>query len=208
MIEDGENGLEGRRALVTGAAHGVGLTLAGALAEAGCSLDLSDRDAKALRNAAAGIRESFGTEVETHPMNLMERLNPEVLALECEDADFVVIAPLEPAAGTLGSLDEDAWKSTWERTVMVPVNLIREVCETMEERGEGVIVAVLDPPAPEDEAERIAGCAAHGALAAFIQTQGRACAKAGVTLLALDGSAEDLSGRLVASLLSGAPKPR
>ncbi len=193
MVESGEPPLKGRRALVTGAAHGVGLTLAGALAEAGCSLDLADGDARALRKAAAGIRESFGTEVETHPMNLTERLNPEVLALECEDADFVVIAPLAAPRGTLASLNEEDWKSAWERTVMVPVNLIREICETMEERGEGLIAVVLEPADPAAEAERIAGCAATGALAAFVAAQGRACAASGVKLVALDeGNADGL----------------
>ncbi|HEC14585.1 MAG TPA: HAD-IIIA family hydrolase [Rhodospirillales bacterium] len=201
MSEGGDRPLKNRRALVTGAAHGLGLTLAGALAKAGCSLDLTDRDAKALRKAAAGIRESFGVEVETHPMNLMERLTPEVLALECEDADFAVITPLAAPEGSLADLDEENWKSVWERTVMVPVNLIREIMETMEERGEGVIVAVLDPPDPATEAEHIAGCAAHGALSAFIGAEGRACAEAGVKLLELDGgNANGLPGRLVAFL--------
>ncbi len=202
-----ESELKGRHALVTGAAHGVGLTLAHALAEAGCSLDLADRDAGALRKAAAGIREAFGGEVETHPMNLTERLSPEVLALECEDADFAVITSPAAAKGALGELDEEDWKSAWERTVMVLVNLIGEIGETMEERGEGVIVAVLDRPPPGNEGELIAGCATHGALAAFVQTQGRAWAGAGVKLLSLDANANDLSARLVA-LLSESASPQ
>lgn len=48
-------GLNGRAALVTGAATGIGLAVARWLARAGCDVVIADRDADALTNAAAAI---------------------------------------------------------------------------------------------------------------------------------------------------------
>jgi len=48
--------LEGKVALITGAARGIGLATAKGFAEAGASLVIADRDAKALGEAAEGLR--------------------------------------------------------------------------------------------------------------------------------------------------------
>jgi NAD(P)-dependent dehydrogenase (short-subunit alcohol dehydrogenase family) len=50
--------LDGREALVTGAAHGIGLATAAALAEAGASVCLTDIDGPAVAKAAAGLADT------------------------------------------------------------------------------------------------------------------------------------------------------
>jgi NAD(P)-dependent dehydrogenase (short-subunit alcohol dehydrogenase family) len=48
--------LDGRRALVTGAGRGIGLTAAAALADAGAHVTLCARTTKEIEDAAAAIR--------------------------------------------------------------------------------------------------------------------------------------------------------
>ena len=50
--------LDGRQALVTGAAHGIGLATAAALAEAGAGVWLTDVDAAAVTRAVAGLTDA------------------------------------------------------------------------------------------------------------------------------------------------------
>ncbi|HEX7002300.1 MAG TPA: SDR family NAD(P)-dependent oxidoreductase, partial [Trueperaceae bacterium] len=50
-------GLEGRRAVVTGGARGIGLAMARAFADAGAEVVLADRDAATAERAARGLAE-------------------------------------------------------------------------------------------------------------------------------------------------------
>ena len=64
--------LEGRVAVVTGAASGIGLAVSHALAKKGCELALVDVDAEALVEAAEAIR-SRGAKVSTYVVDVANR---------------------------------------------------------------------------------------------------------------------------------------
>jgi len=64
--------LSGRVAVVTGAASGLGRSLALQLAQAGCSLALVDIQAQALREVAADCR-GHGAQVSTHAVDVADR---------------------------------------------------------------------------------------------------------------------------------------
>src|SRR3954465_14494376 len=66
-----ELGLEGKRALVTGAAVGIGRGIARWLASAGCDVVLADKDAATLTEAAAEVA-GAGTRVVAAPADLRD----------------------------------------------------------------------------------------------------------------------------------------
>jgi 3-oxoacyl-[acyl-carrier protein] reductase len=81
---------DGRVAVVTGAARGIGLGCARALAELGADLALCDRDGPELRDAAAELA-SIGRRVEARTLDVRD-----------EDATAAFVAE---AAATLGRID-------------------------------------------------------------------------------------------------------
>lgn len=71
--------LSGKAAVVTGAARGIGLAIAGKLAAAGASVLLTDIDESALQDAKAAL-ETHGTRIVTLAGDLTELRFPEVVA--------------------------------------------------------------------------------------------------------------------------------
>lgn len=63
--------LDGRQALVTGAAHGIGLATASALAEAGAGVCLTDVDEAAVAKAATGLVDA-GLSVTAKPLDVTD----------------------------------------------------------------------------------------------------------------------------------------
>lgn len=66
--------LQGRRAMITGAAAGIGSAIAHRFAEAGADLDLVDVDEAALSQAAEALA-PFGVQVRTHVVDLSQKAN-------------------------------------------------------------------------------------------------------------------------------------
>jgi NAD(P)-dependent dehydrogenase (short-subunit alcohol dehydrogenase family) len=64
-------GLDGRRALVTGASRGIGLACAAALAQAGAHVTLAARSAAALEDAAAAFR-AAGWDADALPLDVTD----------------------------------------------------------------------------------------------------------------------------------------
>ncbi|HLG66298.1 MAG TPA: SDR family NAD(P)-dependent oxidoreductase, partial [Acidimicrobiales bacterium] len=82
--------LEGRTAIVTGAAQGIGLAIARTFAREGASVVLSDRDAHGVREAADALAAT----------------GSRVLALRCDvTSEVEVDALVSQAVEQLGSLD-------------------------------------------------------------------------------------------------------
>ena len=120
-----ELGLEGKRALVTGAAVGIGRGIARWLAAAGCDVVLADKDATTLAEAAAEVA-GAGTRAVAAPADLR---NPDaVRALVARVVDE--LGGIDVAVNNVGSLagrmpaafvdlDDDALRDVVEQNLFV-----------------------------------------------------------------------------------------
>lgn len=137
--------LDGRQALVTGAAHGIGLATAAALAEAGAAVCLTDIDSATVAAAAAGLRDS-GLSVTARPLDVTDEM-----------AARRTIDEVAEAAGRLDILVNNAGigarspsvsyeREVWERIVAVNLTgcflMAQAAARVMLPRTSGCIVNV------------------------------------------------------------------
>lgn len=125
--------LDGRRALVTGGASGIGLATARALAAAGAYVTVADRDAAGAERAAAEI---------AGEARVLDLSDLDALASAAFDADVLVnnagiqtIAPIE-------EFDPAVFRTMIDLMVTAPFLLTRAVLPGMYERGWGRVINI------------------------------------------------------------------
>lgn len=125
--------LDGRRALVTGAASGIGAAIATRLAECGVEVHLVDRDGEGVAKVAAQVH---GT---AHVVDLTDQAAIEALDLEVDilvnNAGVQHVAPIE-------DFDPDQFRTIHALMLHAPFLLARRVLPGMYARGWGRIVHV------------------------------------------------------------------
>ena len=101
--------LRGRRALLTGAARGIGRAIADAFSEAGAELILADRDEAGCKAAAAALG------CTSHILDLRDRAALETLAKQAGPLDVLVCnAGISGPIGPADTLSEGDWgSSSW-----------------------------------------------------------------------------------------------
>jgi NAD(P)-dependent dehydrogenase (short-subunit alcohol dehydrogenase family) len=139
--------LAGQTAFITGGSKGIGRECAYQLAQEGCSVAITARDAANLERAAKVIADETGQRILPLPgdMSKPEDVN------RCVDqalAEFGQIDILIPCAGSspgglLEELTEEQWYSSLSLKFMGYVRTIRAVIPHMRERGSGSIVVVV-----------------------------------------------------------------
>ena len=137
--------LEGRVAVVTGAAHGLGRAIADGLHAAGARLALVDRDDNGLRTAAAELAEA-GADVETYVADLAdpdqtERI-PGAVAARFGGVDILVNNAGVRDVFAFTELPLASWQRTMEVNLTAPFLLGKGVAPFMRERGGGRIVNI------------------------------------------------------------------
>jgi 3-hydroxybutyrate dehydrogenase len=133
--------LAGRRALVTGAASGIGAAIARALADRGAAVTLADRDAPALESVAAQLAEELPDAATAVPW-VVDLLDTGALSDDRLDFDILVnnagvqkVAPIE-------EFDPADFRRILTLMLEVPFLLTRAVLPGMYERGFGRIINV------------------------------------------------------------------
>ncbi len=167
-----------RTALVVGATGRVGIAVAQALAAEGCGLYLAGLDGAELAGTAKVLREKHPVEVETHAIDLGERVNVDVLALGCDDADILVAC-----AGD--GIPEDATHGIgngWQFKVFGILDLIREMAPAMAEQDHVCSIVIVGMPADSG----LATIAANAALSAAARKLAKEYDGGNVRILALD----------------------
>lgn len=180
--------LDGKTALVTGAAHGIGRTIALQLAAEGCAVGILDFDPEAGEATAAAIREARGkaasaaadvaakAEVLAGVAALTEALGAADILVN--NAGLCKVGPL------LETPDED-----WERTFAINVNgvfhVTRAVVPAMVAKGAGAVVNIASWMGKSGVEAYGAYCASKFAVVSMTQTLSHEIAPKGVRVNAV-----------------------
>jgi 3-hydroxybutyrate dehydrogenase len=125
--------LQGRRALVTGGAGGIGLAVVRRLAQLGAHVTVADIDAEAAKEAAAGV-DGTAWAVDLGDSEALERLALDVDIL-VNNAGIQRVAPVH-------EFDPEAFRTILRIMVEAPFLLVRAALPGMYERGWGRVVNV------------------------------------------------------------------
>lgn len=112
--------LEGKAAIVTGAANGVGLAIARRFAEAGARVLMTDAEEQALEREAEALRET-GAEIHEWRCDLREKLGISNLLASAADRlgalDVLVNSHIKVEPGDLLTVGADAFDSAYQTNI-------------------------------------------------------------------------------------------
>lgn len=178
-------GLQGRRALVTGASKGIGLATARVLAEEGCDVHLVARSLAALEAAAADIAAASGRSIGFSALDLSQSRNHEQLQEVLNRTDILVNNAGAIPAGTLAGIDEPQWREAWDLKVFGYINLCRRAYVAMQGRN-GVIINVIGAGGERVSSGYVAGAGGNAALMAITRALGSTSGKDRVRVVGIN----------------------
>ena len=179
-------GLAGRTALITGGSKGIGLAIAGMLAQEGCHLHLVARREPDLEAARARLLSAAKVEVRIHALDLAQRGSAARLAAQVPQIDILVNNAGSIPRGTLEEIGEDRWREAWDLKVFGYINMCREYYRLMKARRQGVIINILGNGGEALDAGYIAGGAGNAALMAFTRALGGQSARDGLRVIGVN----------------------
>ena len=138
--------LSDKTALITGAAGGIGLMAARALAQTGCGLYMVGQKFMPIEQAASDMRSNYAVQAEAHTGNLALSVDAEAIAMACADADIYINCTGNVVRGALEDIEDETWRKSWEAAVFAPLNMVREMIGHMNDEGRGLIVLIIDTP--------------------------------------------------------------
>jgi NAD(P)-dependent dehydrogenase (short-subunit alcohol dehydrogenase family) len=140
-------GLAGSKAIVTGGSKGIGRETARILAEEGCDVAVTARDADRLASVAAELSEATGGNVLPFAgdMGVQDDVDRTMAgAIEAlGHVDILVTCAGSSPGGLLEGLTEDEWLSSLQLKFMGYVRCCTAVLPHMRERGSGSVVLVV-----------------------------------------------------------------
>ena len=178
-------GLTGRRALVTGASSGLGLSSAAALAAEGVRVVMVARDAERLAQAAASVH----GDVHVLPGDVSDIDGVDELvgtaAQILGGLDILVANAGGPPAGTFASTELDAYLPALELNLLSTVAMCTAAVPLMRDGGWGRIVAITSIAVREPIGNLILSNTARAGLTGFLKTLSREVAGEGITVNSL-----------------------
>jgi len=164
-----ELGLKGKVALVTGSSRGIGRGIALALAEQGCDLMLTARDAKALEDVAQAIR-GKQRKSAVRALDLREpsaaKTLVEAVSQEFGGLDILVNNAGATKRGDFFALTDSDWEDGYALKFFAHVRLARAAWPLLKERG-GALVAIAGTSGRKPEKQFTIGSSVNAAVAAF-----------------------------------------
>jgi 3-oxoacyl-[acyl-carrier protein] reductase len=164
-----ELGLKGKIALVTGSSRGIGRGIALALADQGCDLLLTGRDAQALDAVAQSIRDK-GRKAAVGALDLCEPRAAETLVesvrREFGGLDILINNAGATKRGDFFELTEADWEAGYALKLFAHVRLTRAAWPLLKERR-GALVAIAGTSGRKPDKRFTIGSSVNAAVAAF-----------------------------------------
>lgn len=178
-------GLSGRRALVTGASSGLGLSSAAALAAEGVRVVMVARDAERLAQAAASVEGDVnvlpGDVSDIDAVGELVGTAAQMLG----GLDILVANAGGPPAGTFATTELDAYLPALELNLLSTVAMCTAAVPLMRDGGWGRIVAITSISVREPIGNLILSNTARAGLTGFLKTLSREVAGEGITVNSL-----------------------
>jgi len=172
MCESGR--LEGKTAIITGAANGIGKACALIFAREGCRLALADLDEPALQKVQEQIKSAGGSAVIRKTDVSMETEVKALIDLALNtytNVDIVVNnAGISGGLYNLEDQDTDEWRMVYSVNVLGPVYATKHIIGHMKQRRAGSIINVASVAGVRSGAGGNAYSASKAALINFTQT--------------------------------------
>src|SRR5262245_7280071 len=179
-------GLNGHRALITGASRGIGRAIAERFAAEGCNLYLTARSEGPLEAVRDELRARHAIDIATHACDLMQRGSVAALGERFGDADILVNNAGATPTGPIEEATEDKWREGLELKVIATALLTRELYLRMAERKQGVIVNVIGNCGERPDPEIIVATITNSGLMAFTRALGSVSPDNGVRVLGVN----------------------
>lgn len=181
----GSGRLAGRRALVTGAAGGIGGAIAEAYAREGADVCLSDRDASPALSAVAERCRRHGTSISLAPGDAADAADVQRIVAEAGRIDILVNAAGIATASTV----EDMSVELWDEMIRVDLRSVfvcsRAVLPGMLEREWGRIISIASQLGIKGATELAHYCAAKAGVIGFTKSLAQEVAGRGVLVNAI-----------------------
>ncbi|KPH78884.1 SDR family NAD(P)-dependent oxidoreductase [Bosea vaviloviae] len=166
-------GLQGRRAIVTGAAHGIGRSIAARLLAEGCDVGIFDLDLAAAQGTAQALGKDGGKVVVasgdvSSSTDVAEGIGALTAALG--PIDILVNNAGICKVGKLLETTEAEWKATFGINVDGMFHVTRQVAPSMVERRSGTIVNIASWMGKSGVAAYGAYCASKFAVVSLTQS--------------------------------------
>ena len=166
-------GLEGRKVIITGAAHGIGRAIATRLHAEGCDVGIFDLDSAAARKTAESIAKS-GRKIAVASGDVSSTSDVKsgigALMTELGHVDILVNNAGICRIGKLMEMSDADWKATFGVNVDGLFNVSRRVVPQMIERRSGAVINLASWMGKSGVASYGAYCASKFAVVALTQS--------------------------------------
>jgi len=166
-------GLQGRKAIVTGAAHGIGRSIAARLVAEGCEVGIFDLDLAAAQATAAALGKDGGkVVVASGDVSSKDDVVAGIGALKAAlgSIDILVNNAGICKVGKLLETSEAEWKATFGINVDGMFHVTRQIAPEMVERRSGTIVNIASWMGKSGVAAYGAYCASKFAVVSLTQS--------------------------------------
>jgi 3-oxoacyl-[acyl-carrier protein] reductase len=204
----GDVRLEGRRALITGAARGIGREIAAAMAAAGASVAICDLDESIEETAAALGERVVGRRCDVSSTEEVERC-VEWVVDQLDGLDTVVNNAGVLATSKLGETTDEQWARVIDVNLTGTFRVTRAALPRLLDSGRGRVISMASITPLRGEARTTAYAASKGGLIGFTKALSREVAHRGVTVNAIapgyiltEQTAEVFGGEFGDSVLS------